>query len=87
MDAYFKQSPICLHVENCYVCVFFISDVWKELRSRSLVLLLLPVIVFIWLVGWSLRWIGSQKESCRAKVVDDSIVSCSVDLMLARSIR
>jgi hypothetical protein len=32
-------------------------------RRRALTLVLLPVIVFIWFVGWSLYWIGSQRKT------------------------
>jgi Tfp pilus assembly protein PilO len=31
-------------------------------RNRALVALLLPAIIFLWIVGWSLYWIGHQQE-------------------------
>jgi len=30
------------------------------MRNRILVVMLFPAIVFLWLIGWSLFWIGSQ---------------------------
>lgn len=30
-------------------------------RSRAVQVLLLPTVVFTWIVGWSLYWIGSKK--------------------------
>jgi hypothetical protein len=34
----------------------------------------LPVIVFLWVVGWSLFWIGSESKPQRAKgIVDDGL--------------
>ena len=35
----------------------------KGKRSRWLKALLLPAFIFLWIVGWSLYWIGHQKES------------------------
>lgn len=31
-------------------------------RRRLVVLLLLPAVIFMWIVGWSLYWIGGKKE-------------------------
>ncbi|MCW4008070.1 MAG: hypothetical protein NWF09_05205 [Candidatus Bathyarchaeota archaeon] len=31
-------------------------------RSRAIILLLLPAVVFIWIIGWGLYWIGHQRE-------------------------
>jgi flagellar basal body-associated protein FliL len=38
-------------------------------RSKALILLLLPAVVFIWMIGWSLYWIGHQKERQKAKPI------------------
>jgi hypothetical protein len=35
----------------------------KGKRGRAVAALLLPAIIFLWIVGWSLYWIGRQKES------------------------
>jgi len=35
----------------------------KSKRNKLVIALFLPGIVFLWLVGWSLYWIGRQKES------------------------
>jgi hypothetical protein len=35
----------------------------KGKRNRAVVAVLLPAIIFIWVVGWSLYWIGHQRES------------------------
>lgn len=44
----------------------------KEERKRNkvLILLLLPAVVFIWMIGWSLYWIGHQKERGKARLTD-----------------
>ena len=34
-------------------------------RKRLVVALMLPALVFAWLVGWSLDWIGHQRENER----------------------
>jgi hypothetical protein len=31
-------------------------------RNRAIVALLLPAIVFLWIIGWSLYWIGHQQD-------------------------
>jgi hypothetical protein len=32
----------------------------------------MPVTVFLWTIGWCLFWIGSQNETHRTQVADDS---------------
>jgi hypothetical protein len=32
------------------------------MRNRVVVITLLPVIIFLWIIGWSLFWIGSQNK-------------------------
>lgn len=32
-------------------------------RHRALSILVMPIGVFLWLIGWSLYWIGHEKES------------------------
>jgi hypothetical protein len=34
----------------------------KGKRNKAIIALLLPAIIFLWIVGWSLYWIGHQKE-------------------------
>ncbi len=31
-------------------------------RNRAVTLLFLPVLVVVWLVGWSLYWVGGRKD-------------------------
>ncbi len=31
-------------------------------RNRAVVLLFLPVLVVVWLMGWSLYWVGGRKD-------------------------
>jgi hypothetical protein len=33
-----------------------------EKRSRAVVLLMIPILIVMWFVGWSLYWIGSQRR-------------------------
>lgn len=33
------------------------------MRNRVVVIVLLPVIILLWIIGWSLFWIGSQNKS------------------------
>ena len=34
----------------------------KRKRNRVVVALLLPALVLVWIVGWSMYWLGHQKE-------------------------
>jgi flagellar basal body-associated protein FliL len=36
-------------------------------RNRLTVLLTLPVVVFLWVIGWSLYWIGSKSREVDQK--------------------
>jgi len=35
----------------------------KRKRNKVITVLFFPAIIFLWIVGWSLYWIGHQKES------------------------
>jgi len=39
----------------------------KKKRSRAVIVLLLPVVVILWIFGWSLYWIGRQRESRKSE--------------------
>jgi hypothetical protein len=47
------------------------------LKSRLLrilrVIVLLPVAVFTWTIGWSMMWIGSKKEAYAERRIDVSV--------------
>jgi len=32
------------------------------MRNRVVVIILLPVIILLWIIGWTLFWIGSQNR-------------------------
>jgi len=32
------------------------------MRNRVVVIMLLPVIILLWIIGWTLFWIGSQNR-------------------------
>ena len=37
----------------------------KPTRNRAIVALLLPAVALLWIVGWSMYWIGRQRDSRR----------------------
>jgi len=39
----------------------------RSRRHKAIIVLLLPAIIFLWIVGWSLYWIGHQKEPRKAQ--------------------
>ena len=42
----------------------------KSKRNKAIIVLLLPAIIFLWIVGWGLYWIGHQKEPQKAQTSD-----------------
>jgi hypothetical protein len=36
-------------------------------RNRFTLLLAMPIVVFLWIVGWSLSWIGSSNKKAASK--------------------
>ena len=34
-------------------------------RNRLVVALMLPALIFVWLVGWSMYWLGHKREDKR----------------------
>jgi hypothetical protein len=43
------------------------------------VMVLLPVAVFLWTIGWSMIWVGSRKEAHAERRMDDSVALQSDD--------
>jgi hypothetical protein len=39
----------------------------RSKRHKAIIVLLLPAIIFLWIIGWSLYWIGHQKEPREAQ--------------------
>jgi len=37
------------------------------MRNRIVVIMLLPIVIFLWVIGWSLFWIGSQTKPHRTQ--------------------
>jgi hypothetical protein len=38
-------------------------------RNRAVLLLILPIAVFLWFVGWSLYWIGSRRKAPKLSTI------------------
>lgn len=68
------------------------SAVELKLGKKLRVLLLFPVTVFFWLIGWSLTWIGSRENSESPKRVrskprnDDALVSFELSPQCAEEV-
>ena len=41
----------------------------KKKRSRAVIVMFFPVVVILWIFGWSLYWIGRQRECGKAEPV------------------
>jgi len=35
----------------------------KRKRSRAMIIMLLPLLIFVFIIGWSMYWIGNQKRN------------------------
>jgi hypothetical protein len=47
-------------------------------RNRAALLLILPVAVFTWFIGWSLYWIGSGGKVAKPSKMPDSGLTFTV---------
>jgi hypothetical protein len=43
-----------------------------RLSNRIIIIMLLPIEVFLWLIGWSLFWAGSQGKSQRIQTASET---------------
>lgn len=55
----------------------------RRKRNKLVVALLLPALVLIWLVGWSLYWVGHQKE---AKPKPRPRQNANIELIIAETL-
>ncbi|MCJ7559367.1 hypothetical protein MUO79_01950 [Candidatus Bathyarchaeota archaeon] len=39
----------------------------RRKRNRAIIAILLPAIIFLWIVGWSLYWISLQEKPRKAQ--------------------
>ena len=53
-----------------YINSFSLTALMRK-RNRIALFLILPIVVFIWFIGWSLYWTGSRKESAKPKEISD----------------
>jgi hypothetical protein len=40
-------------------------------RNRAALLLILPIVIFMWFIGWSLYWIGSRGGAAKPRKTID----------------
>jgi hypothetical protein len=60
----FWVSKAFLSYTSLTLCSGAVLRVTKQTRKRNrlVVALLLPALVLVWLVGWSMYWLGHQRE-------------------------
>ena len=49
-------------------------------RNRVIMFLLMPIVVFIWFIGWSLYWIGSKEHAKPRKIPDQNELTFAVQM-------
>ena len=43
------------------------------MKYRGIVMVMfLPIVIFLWMIGWSLFWIGSENEQLRTRAIADN---------------
>jgi len=62
-----------------YINSFSPTALMHKLNRAALLFLMLPMVIFIWLIGWSLYWIGSIREVGKPrKIVDQKELTFTV---------
>lgn len=54
----------------------------KPRRNRLLVAILLPAVVFLWIIGWSLYWIGHHRDNRKAERAKPSQENIDLEAIL-----
>ena len=49
-------------------------------RNRVVLFLLMPIVVFMWLIGWSLYYIGSREDAQPRKASDQNELTFNVQI-------
>jgi hypothetical protein len=49
-------------------------------RNRVALFLLMPTVVFMWFIGWSLYWIGSREDAKPRKTSDQNELTFTVQM-------
>jgi len=49
-------------------------------RNRVTLFLLIPIVVFIWFIGWSLYWIGSREDAKPRKMPEQNELAFAVQM-------
>jgi hypothetical protein len=68
LNQYFKKQKVFLGVLQCIGIGVLLQVVRKHKRSKAFLALFFPVTIAIFLIGWSLSWIGTQKQPHKTHV-------------------
>jgi hypothetical protein len=60
----FSATSVILYIQGAVLRV----KTQNSRRNRVFVVLLMPAVIFLWVVGWSLYWIGHQRDDKRAPI-------------------
>ena len=53
-----------------------------RIRNRAVILILLPVTIFLWLIGWTLYWTGSRNKHPAPKKAAETNTTISTAILL-----
>ncbi|UCF44804.1 MAG: hypothetical protein JSW44_03265 [Candidatus Bathyarchaeota archaeon] len=49
-------------------------------RNRAALFLLIPIVIFMWFIGWCLYWIGSREDAIPRKMSDLNELTFTVQI-------
>jgi flagellar basal body-associated protein FliL len=53
-----------------------------RVRNRAIILILLPVTIFLWLIGWTLFWTGTKNKHRKPKPVQQANTTITTGILL-----
>jgi flagellar basal body-associated protein FliL len=51
------------------------------MRKRLIILLILPIALLLWMIGWTMSWTGSKKEHLTQKAQKETPEDHSITIM------
>ena len=69
-----------MYMLKSYINPFSPTALMPKLNRAVLLLLMLPIVIFIWFIGWSLYWIGSTREVNKPRKIDQKELTFTVQM-------
>jgi flagellar basal body-associated protein FliL len=53
-----------------------------RVRNRAVILILMPITIFLWLIGWALFWTGSKNQPPTPKPTTETHATITTTILL-----